>query len=225
MSMSMGSTSSGAEVESVLRQIVESYLNGMEVSSSGGDSPKTNRVTFLPEVSGFGSIIDAAIQSAVIEHMEDNGGGDSQAAALPRDEQAAGTGAALSIGRGALSRFNNPASIVQEGLQFLPQAAIVAFAISIIPTIINELIRPGGPFDLRFKRRVEEEYNAIEERKYLYDINVGQKGLRFQTTAGFLSHNQSGALSANTQRMIRDGGINKNLQTQLDYIDYSEGLF
>lgn len=213
---------SSSQLESILRQWIEQYLTGLQITSAGGDSPKINEVAYLPEVSGFGDVIDAAIRDAIIQHMEENTG---SGPAVPKDEAGLSEGQALSLGRGALSKLQSPQSIVMEGLQYLPQATIIGFAVSLLPTIINELTRPGGPFDLRFKRAVEEEYNAIEERKYIYDIGVGQKGLRFQLQAGFMSHGQSGALSTNTQRLIRDGGIDRSLQGQIGYIDYAEGLF
>ena len=219
MSMTVGASSS-SQVESVLRQMIEQYILGMVISSAGGNSPETNNVISLPEVSGFGDVIDSAIRDAIIGHLEDQNKGD----VLPKD-QSITEGQAVGLGRGALSKLQNPAQIVSEGLAFLPHAVVVSFAISLLPTIINELTKPGGDFDLRFKRKVEEEYNSIEERKYLYDINVGKKGLIFQTRAGFLSHNQTGAMSANTLRLIRDGGIDKSFQTQIDYVDHAQGLF
>jgi len=217
--MSFAPTGQGANISSVLKQMIEQYLLGLQVTSSGGDSPKVNKVFSLPEVEGFGDIIDSAIQDAVQGATATTGDDPT------KSEKDIGAGDVLSVAGRTTSNLQNPVSIVSQGLAFLPHAVIVSFVISILPTLINELTKPGGDFDLRFKRRVEEEYNSLEARKYLFDIRIGQKGLILQTVAGLLSTNQTGAASANTLRMIKDGGIDKSFQGQIDYVDHAEGLF
>ena len=218
--MSAAPTGQGANISSVLKQMIEQYLLGLQITSSAGDSPKVNKVFSLPEVEGFGDIIDNAIRDAVQNQT-------STGAAVDTEESTKGVsaGAGLSVARSTTSNLQNPTAIVSQGLAFLPHAVIVSFVISILPTIINELTKPGGDWDLRFKRAVEEEYNSLEARKYLFDIRIGQKGLIFQTVAGLLSTNQTGAASSNTLRMIKDGGIDKSFQGQIDYVDHAEGLF
>jgi len=218
--MSASPAGQGTNIDSIFKQIMEQYLLGLEVTSSGGDSPKVNKVFSLPEVQGFGDIIDNAIRQA-IENQTSTTVGDGD---ITEAEQGVTAGNALSVAGRATSNLQNPVSIVSQGLAFLPHAVIVSFVIAIIPTIINELTRPGSDFDLRFKRLVAEEYNSIEERKYLYDIRVGQKGLILQPVVGLLSTGQTGAASTNTLRLIKDGGIDKSFQGQIDYVDHAEGL-
>lgn len=63
----------GGELEAALTQMFRQYLERVDITSSGGDSPKTNRIINLPEVNGFGAVLDTAVRTAVLRHMEDNG--------------------------------------------------------------------------------------------------------------------------------------------------------
>jgi len=220
------SPTGAADIESVIKQMLESYLKGLQISSSGGDSPKTNTVTSLPEISGFADVFDNAIRSSVLRHMEDNGllGGvpgenvSSLSATAPPD-----TTSLLGTARSTVSASANPASIVSQGLSLLPHAALVSFAVSLIPILIEELTRPGGAFDLRFKRIIENEYNALQNRQTQFDIAIGERGTIFQARAGFLN-TQGQSSNTNSLKLIREGGINKNFLTETDYVDHSKGF-
>ena len=232
MSFSAGSnstntpTGAGSEIESILRQMIEQYLNGMQVSSAGDESRAINKTVFLPEVTGFGSVIDGAIQSAVDSRVQEGtasatpsigGGGFEDTESLT---EAQGVG----LARQGLSALQNPEVLIGEGLSKLPHAVLVAFGISLIPIIIQELTKPGGPFDLRFKRIVEKEFNSLMDRQTAHDIAIGERGIIIQSRQGFI--NRNGALTnTNTLRTIREGGINKDVLNEVDYIDHSRGLY
>lgn len=225
MSLSPIGGGGGDQVSSIVTQIIREFFNGVEISSSGGDSPKINHIINLPEVSGYDEAIDNAIRQTVLRHMEDNdmlkgigeGLGDNAAQGITVGQ---GTGLASS----AIGFLQNPESLVAAGITKLPQATLVAFALSLIPIIINELTKPGGPWDLRFKRIVEKEFNALLNRQAAYDFSIGERGLIVQTRTGFLNRN-TGGINANTLRTIREGGINKNRMLSLDYEDRSKGLY
>ena len=110
------------------------------------------------------------------------------------------------------------------GLALLPHAVLVSFVISLLPLIIHELTKPGGPYDLRFKRIVEKEFNSLMDRQTLHDISIGERGVIFQSRTGFINKNGQSS-NANTLRMIREGGVNKQFLTEVDYVDHSKGLF
>jgi len=223
----IGGGSQGGEVESVLRQMFEQYLLGSDISSGGDESRTINKIVYLPEVGGFGDSLDNAIRVAVLRYMEENGLIDG-AGSDDSSEKKKGFGEreAIGLSREAIAKLKDPSSLVAEALPFLPHTAVVAFVTSsIMPIIIHEAFKPGGPFDLRFKRRTEEEYNALQDRQTIYDIRIGQKGLIFQGGKGFLNHNQTGATNTNTLRMLREGGVDKSFMGQIDYVDHSQGLF
>ena len=222
--MSFAPIGAGSNVSDVFRQMVEQFLLGMQISSAGGDSPKINTVVNLPEVGGFGGSLDNAIRIAVLRYIEEaglrsTGGGGTQ------EEKGFGEAEAVGLASKGLATAQNPVSLVSQALPLLPHAIVIAFVVSLMPTIINELTKPGGPYDLRFKRIMTDEFNALQDRQVSYDVRIGHRGLIFQSVGGFLSHNQTGVTSTNTLRLIRDGGINKDYQTQVDYVDHSRGLF
>lgn len=227
--MSFSSTGgTGGEIESALRQMIEQYLNGMQISSAGDESRSINSVTFLPEVTGFGDVLDSAVQTAVARHMEENGllQGAGGLGTEGKDPNAKGLteGQAVGIAGQGLSLLQNPETLVSAGIVKLPHAVLITFAISLIPIIIHELTKPGGPFDLRFKRIVEKEFNSLMDRQTAYDMRIGERGIIIQSRAGFI--NKNGAMSnTNTLRQIREGGVNKENLNEVDYIDHSKGLF
>lgn len=213
------------DIASALRQMVEEMLKSAFIVSPRFQDYKIEAVDIT--TADFADIIDEAIQVSVIRHMEDQGiiaGGGTAGDILP-SEGGLTESQAVSLGRGAVSRLQNPQQLVSEGLQFLPHATLVGFVITLMPIIINELTKPGGPFDLRFKRRVAEEFNALQDRQTIYDLRIGRRGLIIQAGGGFINRGQNGATSTNTLRMIRDGGINKEYLNQIDYQDHAQGLF
>lgn len=222
---STGGDIGGTEIEAAIRQMIEAYLLGANITSAGGDSPKINKIETLPEVPAFGDILANAVQIAVIRHMEDSGiiGNIGDGDIVPK-ESGLTEGQAVGIARKGVSTLQNPASLVAEGLGLLPHAVVASFVISILPIIINELTKPGGPFDLRFKRMVEKEFNSLQDRQTSFDLAIGERGLVIQSRAGFL--NRHGASSnTNTLRMIREGELNRDNFSQVDYTDHAKGLF
>ena len=211
----------GGQIEAVIKLMMEQMLNGSIITSSGGDSPKDNKFKFIGEAAGFGDAIENAIQVAVLSHMEENGmfGGlpSSDTSGLTKNQK-------IGIASRGLSSMQNPQQLVSEGLGMLPHAVIVSFALTLIPVIIKELTKPGGPFDLRFKRMMDQEMNAFMDRQTQHDIRIGHRGIIIQGRAGFINKNGAHG-NTNTLRMIRDGGIDKSYLNQVDYIDHTKGLF
>lgn len=216
--MSFAPAGNSANIESALRQMIEQYLNGMIISSAGGDSPKTNKVVSLPEISGFNDLFTSVIRDAIGSATEEAKGGEITESGGFSESNA------LGFAQRGISIAKNPASIVAEGLSFLPHAVLASFVISIIPFIINELTKPGGPFDLRFKRIMAKEFNSLMDRQTQYDVAIGVRGEIFQSRSGFINKNGASG-NANTLRAIREGGINKSYLNEVDYVDHAEGLW
>lgn len=229
-----GGGTSGA-VASIIIQLIQAILRGSNISSAGGDSPKINRVLSTDVNAGdFGGIIDAAIQDLVNQTIQEQEEGRPGLAQLGEQGGDLTTGAGdegglteaqgVGLGRQALATLRDPTSLVTEGLSKLPHAALIAFALALLPLIITELTKPGGPWDLRFKRIVENEFNALMDRQTAYDIRIGERSIIVQSRAGFINKNGA-ASNTNTLREIREGGINKDFFNEVGYIDHSRGLF
>lgn len=224
--MSINTGSISGEVGGVITQIIQQALQGLITTSAGGDSPKTNTVVDIGEITGFEEILDNAITSIVLRNMEDReitAGGQGNDISTGGNAGSPGVGSLLGGAKQTAALANNPVGLVSAGLALLPHAVLVSFVVSMIPLIINELTKPGGVFDLRFKRLVEKEFNALQSRQTSYDIAIGERGTIFQNRAGFL--NKQGASSnTNSLKIIREGGINKNFLTETDYVDHSMGF-
>lgn len=57
--------------------------------------------------------------------------------------------------------------------------AIAFFAKTIFETVMEELLKPGGLFDRRFKRNFENEFNTLRSRQSKGEIRAGLKQIRF----------------------------------------------
>lgn len=117
----------------------------------------------------------------------------------------------------------NPASLVAMGLQLLPHAVLVSFAISLAPLIFDLLTRPGGPLDLRFKRIIDDEINAFLSRQTQRDTEMGVRQVIIQSKTGFTATN--GKNNYNTLRGIREGGVNEERLSRIGKVDHSKGVF
>ncbi len=122
-----------------------------------------------------------------------------------------------------LSTAQNPVNIVSQGLAFLPHAVLISFAISLAPFIFQQLTRPGGPLDLRWKRMIDEEVNAFLSRQTQKDTELGFRQVIIQSKIGFTASN--GVNNYNSIRGLREGGIDKERLDRIGMIDHSKGLF
>ena len=104
----------------------------------------------------------------------------------------------------------NPASMGAELISKLPHAAVVALAIKLYPVIIDYLTRPGGPMDIRFRRKIELEWNGFLDRQTQKNTQLGIRGVRIQSRAGFIQ--LSGGASGNSMRLQKDPSKELNRQ-------------
>jgi len=214
----------GSDITSVIRQIIEAAFLNAEISSSGGDSPKINRVLNTDiNVQDFNSIFEGEIRRIVEDITAQKESGDDITVA-GGDKEGITEGQVVGVASRGLSGLNNPGAFVGMGLGLLPHAVLVSFVISLMPMIFEEMTRAGGPWDLTFRRIVEKEYNSLQNRQAFYDLTIGERGLIIQSRGGLLNRN-TGSVNTNTLRMIREGGIDKNIMAQLDYTDHAKGLF
>jgi len=166
----------GGELESAIVQIFELVLRNMQISSAGGDSPKINTVVDFPVPSGFGEILDTAVQISVLKHMEENGmlaTGSGDDDSLPKDPSSPN---ALSLARKGVSAIKNPTSLLMDATQItrlIPIIGVLLAAPAFAMMIRNLLIAPGGPFDPRFRRDIGGEVLSSVEREEKAGIRQG----------------------------------------------------
>jgi len=212
-----------------LADIITSYVIDLlkETQITSASPLWTNTVKDV-RVTGLGSEFDQQLDVAIAEKIEeftvsnpelfeeDSSIGKSKSASKGLTEQ-------KTVGqlRKGISIAQNPASIVAEGLRFLPHAALVALALAIVPLIFDELTRPGGILDLRFRRIIGDEINGFLSRQAQKDTEFGVRQVIIQSKTGFTATN--GANNYNTYRGIREGGLNEELVTRVGRVDHSKG--
>jgi len=198
---------SGGELDSVLAQMFRQYLERIDISSSGGDSPKTNRVTNIPEVTGFGGILDTAVRVAVLRHMEDNGlvGTGANGAQAGR-EGGAGRDPLRMLGQ-AQSALSSPSDFLLSQAQTLVPILVPLLTVALSPqiaeTAIDLFTAPGMPLDPRVKRMIQQEVFGILDRQTQENSRIGIRNVSIQSKAGFLLNNGGGSQSLLQQ--VRDG--------------------
>ena len=192
-------------VASIFIQLLTQAILQSQITSAGGDSPKINRVLYMDiNAADFESVIEAEIRALIDAHIDDmqatgglpGAGAGGGGARQQREGEGFSEAEAVGFGRQAVSTLRDPTTLVSEGLSNLPHAIAISFALSLIPIIINELTKPGGPWDLRFKRMVEKEFNGLMDRQTQYDIRIGERSIIVQSRAGFI--NANGAASNTT---------------------------
>lgn len=123
----------------------------------------------------------------------------------------------------AFQAIKNPGGLVAKGLKVLPHAAAVLFAIQISKYVFEEITKAGGAMDVRWRRQMENEFNAFLDRQTQRNTQIGTRQVVIQSAAGFIQMN--GAASENTLRQIRDGGVDGTRLARVDLPDHAKGLF
>lgn len=191
---------------------------------------KIERLDYYAEVSGFEAILTAEIERIIEERFPQVNVGDKENA-IDRSDIALETGSiglteGLIAGKvrqaSALAR-GGAAGMAMGGIAYLPHAALVAVAIAMAPIIMEELTRPGGILDIRFRRYLEEEYNAGLDRQTQRNTQIGLRQVIIQSRAGFIQAN--GVANENTLRSIREGGFQGQRVIDIDFISHARGIY
>ena len=119
--------------------------------------------------------------------------------------------------------IKNPGIFLAESLKVLPPAAFVFLAHEVAQYVFEEITRPGGKLDLRWKRQMDKEDTAFLDRQTKRNTQIGTRQVIIQSEKGFLQMN--GAASENTLRQIRDGGVDGNRLARVDLTDHAMGLY
>jgi len=206
-----------------LRQFIENALMTMHISSAGGDSPKINYVRDVDlNPADFDQIIRDEVERIINERMEETKTKETGI------EKEAGTSGGIESGavgavRQGVGLAQNPATGIGMLLRFIPHVALITLALSLIPIIIKELKRPGSMMDVRWKRMMQDEFNAFLDRQDQMNTFLGYRQVIVQSRAGFLAHS-SGAGTYDTVRDLREGGMDKDRQEIVGLVDLAKDL-
>ncbi len=206
-----------------LRQFIENALMTMHISSAGGDSPKINYVRDVDlNPADFDQIIRDEVERIINERMQETKTEESEI------EKKVGTSSDIESGaigavRSGTGLAQNPASSIAMLLRFIPHAALVALVISMIPLIIQELKKPGSMMDVRWKRMMQDEFNAFLDRQDQMNTYLGYRQIIVQSKAGFMTQ-ASGAGTYDSNRDLREGGMDKDRQEIIGLEDHAKQL-
>jgi len=208
--------------EIFIRKMVQLLEDSTWTSASPN---KENTVKDIREVT-FGSDFDQAFEAAVVEAVEEHlvanppKAKEEEPTALPV-KKGITESQGVSMTRQGMNLAQNPTDIVSLALQRLPHAVMITFAISLAPLIFEQLTRPGGPIDLRFKRMIDDEINAFLSRQTQKDTEIGYRQVVIQSKLGFTAPN--GVNNYNTVRGIREGGLDKERLDRIGMVDHTKG--
>ena len=206
--------------------IVQQIISVLQNSTFTSANPiKTNYVKDI-NAAGLDAAFDQLLVDEIIEIIEQNKVTTpeevSKVSVTKKKKKGFGEQQAVSLASKALRGAQNPAtSLVEMGLRYLPHAALIAFAISLAPFIFDILIAPGGLFDVRFKRIVDDEINAFLARQTQKDTEFGYRQVIIQSKLGFTAPN--GVNNYNTVRGIREGGLNQERLDRFGMVDHTKG--
>ena len=221
-----------ATLDSIIKQMIISAFRSAKMESA---SPgKINRFIGMEFESGMDIIgsneeITDAIKAAVADFISDPDTAENLAQDLLDSEEKTGKKkgnlerrAVSGIQKG-IGLAQNPVNAVSMALPLLPHAVLVSFAISLAPMIFDYITRPGGPLDVRWMRFLENEFNAFLSRQTQKDTLMGTRQVIIQSKVGFTASN--GVNNYNTQRGIREGGINPERDSRIKMTDHTKGLW
>ena len=189
----------------VVRQMVEQALNSAVISSAGGDSPKKNYVMSVDiNPVDFEGILEETQRNIINDIMEER-----ELAIFQNKQQSTRQGDpakdALQLITGNIGA--TPQSIVTRLVPLLGPAMLIFMLPEIVKFVVEYLIKPGGIFDVRFKREIQKEQFGFYSRQTQYDSSHGYRNVIIQGVNGFKA--EQGSFHASTFRDIKEqGGLN-----------------
>lgn len=182
-----------------VNEMIKYALDRSIITSSGGDSPKTNKVV--------------GIDLLTLDVTEVGEGVGGQGDKIDTKVKPSDASLALAASRGDLTGL-----IGRFGASLGP-AAVLAAIPGLIPSIVNELQRPGGFLDKRVRIDAKEESVAEIDRQTRQNTRIGDRVVRISQLQGFRAN--EGYSSTNTLALIRE---NADRVTDIGLFDRASGL-
>jgi hypothetical protein len=152
------------------------------------------RVKFTIEDKALQQAVKDATDESVAGALPDVGGGEAGGGLSPEMLLRTGMGSAGGIsGMGALARL----------APLLGPAVAVLVIPVVFDFVIKELSRPGGPWDTKFRRAVQQEEFGFYNRQLQHDMQYGYRNVIIQGVNGF--KRSQGAFHASAFRDINEG--------------------
>jgi len=211
--------------------MIKSVLESSTWTSAGGKNPVDN---FIKQFRGtlteaqIEELIRTEVKRIVKEERQEISEEETQIEnnlGTSTEEKAGGGFESGAIGavRTGTGLAQNPGASIGMLMRFIPHAALVTLALSLIPIIIDELKKPGSIMDIRWKRMMQDEFNAFLDRQEQMNVLLGYRQVIVQSKAGFIAQS-SGAGTYDTVRDKREGGMDKDRQEIMGLKDHAKQL-
>lgn len=217
-----------ASIDVIIKQMILSTLRSAKITSASPD--KTNHFIGIDEssildISGeLEQAIAEIIGSATTEKDTSELAQDLLDSEEKKKKKGRNEAKGVSLVKQGIQVGQNPMStMLARALPLLPHTVLLSFAISLAPMVFAYITRPGGPLDVRWKRVLENEFNAFMARQTQKDTMMGVRQVIIQSKIGFTASN--GVNNYNTQRGIREGGINPERDSRIQMVDHTKGLW
>lgn len=196
-----------------IKLLVEQLMLSAKIDSPRFADYRIREIGFYADTGVF----DASIASAMEKALNDIKLGDEKKASFADTEEDTTPDfkKLLSFGMGGSG------AVVGMISKILPPVAIALIVKEVAAMVLEELIKPGGVFDTRYKRRLTNEIENYLSRQTQRDTMVGVRQVIVQAQNRFLTADGSG--SNNTFQQIRDGGTRVS-EVGLHVSDRAKGL-
>lgn len=207
-----------------IKQFVESIAKSARIISPRFSDYKIESFDFYSEAAD----IDSSLRADVVKIIQDEIKIQLTEVRIGETETPSGSVESqlvTNVRKGA-GAIQNPIESLTSAIKSapIPHAQLVVLATALAPIIFKLTTRDGGPLDLRFRRRLLNEQNSFLDRQTQRNTQIGLRQVIIQSRAGFIQMN-GGAGNENTNRQIRDGGVDGNRLAQIEMADHAKELF
>ena len=209
---------------SSIKQFFDNMARSLAITSA--NPARTNRVKaidYFGESGNFDDIFRADVIGIIQEEIRIQLTRQQQPDTKDDTPDGSVTAQTITNVKKGISFVENPATAATQLIKFLPHAALVSLALSLVPIVIKHLTKPGGVFDVRWRRVIDEEFNGFLDRQTQKNTQIGIRGVQVQSRAGFISIN--GANNSNNLRFIHNGGINDNRLDRIGIDSFAKGAY
>jgi len=183
-----------------INRMIKKIVDGMLITSAGGDSPKTNRVIDTGEEEN--PDLESLVKDSTIKNLDKGNIGE--------------------INRLTSQQIGNLKSFVENPAGFVigkvfgrvaKGAGVIALALVIfeaVKFVIKELLLPGRFLDLRFKRDITKELIAFRQREDQQKLKQGFSNIIITSTPRLRLTAQTSVQVTNTLDLVRGNQLPEN---------------
>jgi hypothetical protein len=201
--------------DTVNRLDSETTLTGGDERTIGGGGDFENALAEMVNSDWMGSAENSMSDEEYLSWMENSSKKEPMLDSI-------GEAQASSLTKTTISVARNPMTIVAPLMGMLPHAALILLAASLAPLIIDEMKKPGSMLDVRWRRIMQEEFNAIMGRQDQWNAQIGVRQVYVASHDQFLIGNGA-AMSESNLRRVRES--DDRIADRIEFTDHALEFF